>query len=225
MKETGRKSLLAGVLLLGAFVLWTILIQCVDVQAVGPKGTTIGFAAFNVYLHALTGVHMALYAVTDWLGLVPVFVCLCFAALGFVQLVKRRRLLQVDPDLLLLGVYYALVIAAYLIFEMVPINFRPVLIGGRLEASYPSSTTLLVLSVMPTLRFQTDRRTSKAPLRKAAALFSAVFSAFMVIGRWIAGVHWTTDILASVLLSTGLYMLYRAAVSFADGKRRKDGIQ
>ena len=210
MKE--KRNLLAGVGLIGAFALWTVLIQYVDVQAVGQNGTKIGFADFNVWFHRLTGVHMTIYTITDWLGLAPIFICLCFGALGFVQLVKRRSLLKVDPDILLLGVYYVLVIACYLIFEMIPINYRPVLIEGRLEASYPSSTTLLVLSVMPTLWSQVNRRVSNAMIRKAVAVFVFTFSVFMVIGRLISGVHWATDIIGSVFLSAGLYMLYRSAV-------------
>lgn len=223
MKEKEKKDLLTGIGFLGAFILWTILIQCIDVREVGPNGTKIGFAAFNVWFHRLTGVHMALYTVTDWLGLVPIFICICFGVLGFSQLIRRRSLFRVDPDLLLLGVYYVLVIMAYLLFEMIPINYRPILIEGRLEASYPSSTTLLVLSVMPTLIFQMKRRSSNLSL-KAATLFASVFSVFMVIGRLFSGVHWATDIVASVLLSTGLYMLYRASVQFSDRKKRKDGI-
>lgn len=152
----GRKrNLHKGIGFLSAFVLWTVLIQLIDVQAAGPKGTRIGFAAFNVWFHQLTGVHMTVYAITDWLGLVPIFICLCFGGLGFLQLIRRRSLKRVDKDILLLGAYYLLVISAYLLFEMIPINYRPILIEGRLEASYPSSTTLLVLSVMPTLVFQT----------------------------------------------------------------------
>ena len=224
MKEKEKKDLLTGIGFLSAFILWTILIQCIDVQEVGPNGTKIGFAAFNVWFHRLTGVHMALYTVTDWLGLVPIFICLCFGVLGFSQLIRRRSLFRVDPDLLLLGVYYGLVIMAYLIFEMIPINYRPILIGERLEASYPSSTTLLVLSVMPTLIFQMKHRSSKPSSLKAASLFASVFSVFMVIGRLFSGVHWATDIIASVLLSTGLYMLYRASVQFSERKKRKDGV-
>lgn len=34
----------------------------------------------------------------------------------------------------------------------------------------------------------------------------------MVIGRLVAGVHWLTDIVGAVLLSFGLYSIYRAAV-------------
>ena len=226
MKE--KRNLLTGVVLIGAFVLWTVLIQCVDVQAVGQNGTKVGFADFNVWFHRLTGVHMTIYTITDWLGLAPIFICLCFGALGFVQLVKRRSLLKVDPDILLLGIYYVLVIACYLIFEMIPVNYRPVLIEGRLEASYPSSTTLLVLSVMPTLWFQANRRVSNAMIRKAVAVFVVTFSVFMVIGRLVSGVHWATDIIGSVLLSAGLYMLYRSAVLYSDKAKRadrsKDGI-
>ena len=224
-----KRNLLTGIGFIASFALWTVLIQCVDVQAVGQNGTKVGFADFNVWFHQLTGVHMTLYTITDWLGLIPIFICLWFGVLGLLQLIKRRSLLKVDPDILLLGVYYVLVIACYLIFEMIPVGYRPVLIEGRLEASYPSSTTLLVLSVMPTLWFQANRRVSNVMRRKAVAVFAVIFSAFMVIGRLISGVHWATDIIGSVLLSAGLYMLYRSAVLYTDkakkADRSKDGVQ
>ena len=161
MKKNGRKLLLTGISIMAAFVIWTILIQIVDVQPVGQNGTDIGFAELNQWFHRQTGVHMTLYTVTDWLGLVPITVCMGFGVLGFVQLVRRKKLFKVDTDILLLGVYYILVIAGYLIFEMIPINYRPIPIEGRMEASYPSSTTLLVVSVMSTLAFQVYRRVKK----------------------------------------------------------------
>ena len=207
--------------MLAAFVLWTILIMRVDVQPVGQNGTDIGFATFNVWFHQLTGVHMSIYTITDWLGLLPIFICLCFGVLGLVQLVKRRSLLKVDADIALLGIYYILVIFGYLFFEMVPINYRPILINGAMEASYPSSTTLLVLSVMPTLKFQIDRRAESSAVRMATTIFVIAFSAFMVIGRLIAGVHWATDIVGSVLLSVGLFLLYVGAVYFMDIKKNR----
>ena len=217
----GERDLLAGGGLIGAFALWTVMIQYIDVQAVGQNGTRIGFAAFNMWFHQLTDVHLTLYTITDWLGLVPIFICLCFGVLGLVQLINRRSLYRVDQDILLLGVYYVLVIFCYLVFEMIPINYRPVLIEERLEASYPSSTTLLVLSVMPTLMFQAYRRARDPLIKRTAAVFVIIFSVFMVIGRLLSGVHWATDIVGSILLSAGLFSLYRSAVLFADGKREK----
>ena len=220
-----KSCLWTGISLLTAFLLWTLLITRVDVQAVGPNGTAVGFAAFNLWFHNLTGIHLTLYTITDWLGLVPIAVCLCFAALGAVQLVKRRSLFRVDRDIILLGVYYILVIFCYLFFEMVPINYRPILINGVLEASYPSSTTLLVLSVMPTLKFQIDRRIEKPYARNVTTVFVFAFSMFMVIGRLIAGVHWATDIIGAVLLSFGLFLLYHYFAQLTDLHEGKYGVQ
>ena len=209
-----NQNLLAGILLLVGFAVWTFLIQAVDVQPIGPNGSSVGFAALNGWFHQLTGVHWMLYTLTDWLGLVPICVCLIFAGAGFVQLVQRRSIFKVDLDIIMLGAYYVLVIFGYLLFEMMPINYRPVLIEGFLEASYPSSTTLLVLSVMPTLYFQAQRRLTASALRQAIRIFSILFSAFMVIGRLVSGVHWLTDIVGAVLLSSGIFLIYKASVDF-----------
>ena len=219
MKTDGKKGIVTGIALILAFIVWTILIQRVDVQPAGVNGTDIGFATVNTWFHQLTGVHMGIYTVTDWLGLVPIVICICFGVLGLVQWIRRRSLTKVDPDIILLGVYYILVILAYLVFEMIPINYRPVLIEGAMEASYPSSTTLLVLSVMPTLIFQVSRRAQNPTVRTLTVACAVLFSAFMVIGRLISGVHWLTDIIGAVLLSTGLYILYRSIVEMMDQKK------
>ena len=216
-----KKRMRAGTGLVLMFVVWTVLIQCVDVQAVGPNGTKVGFASWNVWVHSRTGVNMTLYTITDWLGLVPILICGCFGILGLSQWIRRKHFFRVDPDILLLGAYYLLVIAGYLLFEMVPVNYRPILIDGYLEASYPSSTTLLVLSVMPTLKFQMDRRCENRTVRRIVSWFSVLFSAFMVIGRLVSGVHWATDIIGSVLLSAGLFLLYAAAAACADQKKKE----
>ena len=212
MKEQGRRYLWTGFSFVTVFAVWTALIKRVDVQDIGPMETAVGFATINGWFHKLTGVHMWLYRVTDWLGLIPVFVCLMFGGIGFVQLMQRKKLLKVDRDILLLGIYYLLVIFGYLVFEMIPINYRPTLIEGRLEASYPSSTTLLVLSVMPTLVFQTHRRLKNGKAKRIIDIMTVIFSLFMIIGRLVSGVHWLTDIIGSVLFSAGLFCIYRAVV-------------
>ena len=211
MRKT-KKIVSVGILLLTAFAVWTFLIQTVDVQQIGPRQSAVGFATVNGWFHRLTNVHWMLYTLTDWLGLVPIVVCLLFACVGLAQLVQRRSLLKVDLDILLLGVYYVLVIFAYLLFETIPLNYRPVLIEGILEASYPSSTTLLVLSVMPTLHFQAERRLKNSALRHCIKVLTVLFSVFMVVGRLLSGVHWLTDIVGAILLSGGLFLLYKASV-------------
>lgn len=221
-----KKLFSVGLILIAVFVFWTILILTVDVQPVGVNGTVVGFATLNCSFHNMTGVNMTIYHITDWLGLVPLFCCMIYGAVGFVQLLQRKSLLKVDIDILLLGVYYVIVIFGYLFFEMIPINYRPILIDGRMEVSYPSSTTLLVSSVMPTVIFQIDRRIKNRVVRRIITSSTILFSLFMLIGRTIAGVHWLTDIIGSVFLSAGLFLIYYANVLRLDKKREEyRGIQ
>ena len=203
--KTGRRDGKIAARQLLLFGIWTALVRTVNVCPAGETNTEIGFAKVNGWFHEWTGVHMGIYHITDWLSIVPLAVCLYFAGMGAKQLFARKSVRQVDRDVILLGVYYLLVIGAYLLFEEFPVNYRPVFIEGRLEASYPSSTTLLVLSVMPTLVFQARRRKF---FPKTTGILAALFSTAMVAGRLLCGVHWFTDIVGGALLSAGLVTLY-----------------
>lgn len=209
--KRNRSRFVASLCLLAAFALWTVVVRFVDVQAIGPQGSCVGLAGINGFFHGLTGVHFNLYNITDWFGLVPIFVCMGFGVLGLCQWIKRRRIRNVDFDLLILGGFYVVTIAAYLLFESVVINYRPVLIDGILEASYPSSTTMLVMCVMPTAVMQMKGRIKNRTFRNVISFAMIAFVAFMIIGRLLSGVHWFSDIVGGVLLSAGLVMMYTAA--------------
>lgn len=194
--------------LLAAFVLWTAVVSLVDVQAIGPRGSSVGLAAFNGFFHKLTGVHLSLYILTDWLSLVPLGVVFGFGVLGLVQWVKRKNLWKVDRSILVLGGFYLVVMAVYAFFEVYAVNYRPVLIEGVLEVSYPSSTTMLVMTVMSTAALQLKSRIQNPALRRSVVIAIIAFTAFMVMGRLVSGVHWVSDIIGGGLLSAGLVMLY-----------------
>ena len=205
-----KKYLCISISSLLAFVLWTLLVCFVDVRAIGPEGSSVGFSALNGFVHEKIGVNMYLYNITDWLGLVPIGVALGFAILGLIQLIKRKSLLRVDRSILALGVFYIIVVAVYLFFEIVVINYRPVLIEGCLEASYPSSTTMLVTCVMPSAAMQAKERIKSKALRKGVIIVIIAFIAFMVVGRLLSGVHWITDIIGGALFSLGVVMAYKS---------------
>ena len=212
LKKENKKSGYLAAYMLAAFVLWTAAISVVDVQAIGPQESAVGFATVNGFVHNLTGVHMALYTITDWLSLVPAGFAVGFGILGLVQWIKRKRLRNVDYSILVLGGFYVVVMALYVLFEMVVVNYRPVLIHGYLEVSYPSSTTMLVMCIMPTAAMQLHARIGNRILRRCVTSVIAVFMLFMVIGRLVSGVHWFTDIVGGALLSIGLVLLYRTVI-------------
>ena len=151
---------------------------------------------------------MPLYVITDWLSLVPVGFIMGFGLLGIVQWIWRKELLKVDFSILVLGGFYMVTMVAYIFFELFVVNYRPVLIAGILEASYPSSTTMLVLCVMPTAMMQLHTRIKNGGLKRIVLIVLAVFTVLMVVFRLVSGVHWFTDIVGGILLSAGLVLLY-----------------
>lgn len=205
-----KRNLIAGAGLLLAFAAWTAAVRMVDVQPIGPGGAMVGFAAMNRWVHDFTGVNWMLYAITDWLGLVPLAVVAGFGIFGLCQWGCRRSLRKVDGNILVLGGFYGAVLGVFVLFEKLVINYRPVLIAGVLEASYPSSTTMLALCVMPTAAMQLWGRLPKGLLRRLLTAGILGFTVFMVVGRLLSGVHWVSDIVGGILLSGGLVMCYRA---------------
>lgn len=212
MKRKSLKDFRCPALLLAAFALWTAAVRLVDVQAIGPEGTAVGFATVNGWAHRLLGMHMSLYVLTDWLGLVPVGVAAGFALLGLCQWVKRRSLRKVDFSILALGGFYLAVLGEYVLFEYVAVNYRPVLIDGVLEASYPSSTTLLALCVMSTAALQLRLRMKNPVLGRLMPRLLNVFALLLVAARLVSGVHWLTDVVGGVLLSAGLVLTYKELI-------------
>ena len=203
-----KKNFISATIFLLLFILWTVAVKFIDVRAIGPQATSVGFAKLNRLAHNLTGVNFTLYNITDWLGLVPLAVCVGFGILGFIQLVRRKSILKVDYDILALGGFYIVVIAIYLLFEMLVINYRPVLINGALEVSYPSSTTMLVMSIMPTSIMQFNARIKSGVLKRCLMIIIIAFIVFVVGGRLVSGVHWLSDIIGGAILSAGLVLMY-----------------
>jgi len=205
---------------LTVFALWTIAVSLVDVQTIGPENACVGFATLNGFISRLIGVNWILYILTDWLALIPLVFTLGFAILGLVQWIRRKSLSKVDSSILALGGFYIVVIAAYVFFEFCVVNYRPVLINGIMEASYPSSTTLLVLTVMPTACMQFNMRINSYAAKRHIQFAIVAFTVFMVVGRLLSGVHWMTDIIGGALLSAGLVMLYDSILTYIQQRIR-----
>lgn len=211
MERKTKNQFIFGTLLLALFIVFTISLTFVDMKPIGPQNSYVAYASINQAVHELFGVNMTLYNITDWAGVVAIFVALGFAILGLVQWIKRKSILKIDGSILLLGVFYILVFGAYVFFEFNVINRRPILINGILEASYPSSTTMLAMCVLPTAMIQFKRLIKNHRIKNTVNIICGLFTAFMVIGRLVCGVHWFTDILGGLIFSIAMILLYCSA--------------
>lgn len=208
-----KKFLCAGIFLTG-FAAWTWILLAIDTASIGPMGSAVGLSTLNQVFHDFTGVHMELYRITDLLSIIPIGIVIFFGTLGLTQWFRRKKIMLVDFDILVLGGFYAAVAALFLFFEIFVVNYRPVLIDDILEASYPSSTTMLVMCVMPTAMMQANWRVKNSVVKNTLVCLMGCFTIFMVLARMISGVHWLTDILGGAFLSAGLVILYDAVCSF-----------
>ncbi len=218
-KKRGTGQAVAAVIFLLLFAALIAVLKTVDVQGIGPNGSKVGLAAINGAFHDLTGVRSGLYELTDLLGKAAFLPVALFALLGLAQLLSRRSFEKVDLDLYLLAVFYVLVGLAYLFFEVCIINYRPVLMDGELEASFPSSHTMLAICVLGSAMIQFHRRIGNRGLRIVVNVICALALAALVAGRLFSGVHWLTDIIGGVLLGCGLLMIYSSSVAKADSIR------
>lgn len=216
MKRKAKTQFILGGALLVLFILFTLSLKFINVQPIGPEGSSVAYAGINQIVHELFGVHMWLYNITDWAGVAAIFIALGFAVLGLVQWIKRKSILKVDSSILSLGVFYLLVFGCYVFFEVCVMNHRPILINGILEASYPSSTTMLAMCVLPTAMMQFHRLIQNHKIRSVVNVLCGLFTAFMVIGRLVCGVHWFTDILGGFIFSVAMILLYCSANNYID---------
>lgn len=220
MKTKNTRNFITSVGLLTSFVLFTLMVKFIDVKPIGPEASFVGFATLNGWISNLIGINMTLYNITDWASILAVLITFGFAMLGLFQLIKRRSLFKLDSSILVLGGFYIIVFTAYLFFEFFVINYRPVLINGFLEASYPSSTTMLVMCIMPTAMMQFSRLIKNHTTRKIINAFCGIFTGLMVIGRLLSGVYWFTDIIGGALLSAGLVMFYLTISELIDSIKK-----
>ena len=214
-----KRNLIISAILILCAIIFTILVKVIDVQSIGPNNSSVGFATINNFFFNLTGVNMIWYNITDWLGIIPVVIAVGFIIIGFIQLIKRKSLLKVDKEILFLGIFYIILVGIYVFFELVVVNCRPILMNGVLEASYPSSHTLMALCICgSTIIVNKKLFTNK--ISKVVNIFSFVLAIVIVVGRLISGVHWLTDIVGGLLISIALLMSYYTIIQIKPKEKK-----
>ena len=208
-----KKWLFLSVFLLVTSVVFTFLVKTFDVRPVGPEGSLVGFASLNSSVHEFLGENPAFGTVTDvFLGVaflsVPIFLLI-----GLRELFKEKSLKKVEKSLFVLGAFYCFVALVFVLFEHFVVNFRPILMDGVLEPSYPSSHTLLSICLAFSASIEASLLLEDSRKKSLVWTFSWVVALIVVVGRLISGVHWTTDILGGVLISATLLSFFKFALA------------
>ena len=217
-----KKGVLRTAVLFAVFIVFTVLVCKLDVKAIGPQGSSVGFAALNGAFAKLFPYSGTFYKVSKLLGYLAILVCAFFAAMGVLEFIRKKSLGGVSNGILLLGALYVCLIVFYILFAKVTVNYRPVLDDGELESSYPSSHTMLAVCAFLSAAVQLGRAKGSAAFKKITRIVFWALAVLMVITRTLSGVHWITDIIGGVLLSAALLSAYRTGLAIADEKDREE---
>lgn len=221
MTRESRKYLIAAAGLSVLFLLLTILLKVVDVQAAGPQQSEIGFASMNVAFATSIGYSKAFYYIASVLGVLCILIAVCFALMGVAQLVATRDIRRVNYRILAIGGLYVCVVLFYLLFEFVVINYRPVVINDKLSASYPSTHTLLALTITVSASMVLKGVLRNRRLASILGWVCIGLGVLTVIFRMLSGVHWLTDIIGGMLLSAALLCWFAFALEMIRDRRRQ----
>ena len=218
-----KKKIIVTAIFFALSAAFTVLIMTVDVGTVAETGTKIGLYSINTAVHEFFGVHMLWYDVTNYLGIFSIAIGLCFAVAGLVQWIRRKKLYYVDREFFVLAGLYVLLGVIYFVFEKVSVNYRPVIMPGAEgpEASFPSSHTLLTCTILGTAMGMWFRYVKNpGPLWTLVAA-SALIISVAIVGRLVSGVHWATDIFASLLYTATLISAFFTVCSLLYRRKRR----
>lgn len=215
-----KKNIIISIVLIILSVLFTELVKNIDVKPIGPNESLVGFADINRLFHNLIGSNMIIYKVTEFLGYIPIVMALVYVFIGLKELIERKSLLKVDREIYILALFYVLVVSVYVFFEKFIVNYRPILIDGVLEASYPSSHTLMSICLCGS-SIIINKKIFKNKFGDVENILSVILILLIVIGRIISGVHWFTDILGGIIISSALLVVFYSVISSIKPKIEK----
>ena len=213
-----KKNIISSIILGIIAIIYIILVKTVDVQEIVRTGSSVGFATINEWFWNLTGHNEILDKITDVLLLVPIALVFMYATIGVKQLIQGKSLKEVDKKIILLGFFYVVIGIVYVLFEKVVINYRPIIVDGELEASFPSSHTLMAICVCMS-SVLVNKRLWKNDVMNYINISIIVVMCLIVFGRLMAGVHWLTDIGGGIIISAFLVECFHSVLLKLDNKK------
>ena len=215
-----KKNLIITIILLIIVVAYTIVIKKVGVSNIGPNNSSVGLYKINDFFRNFLGSNVTIYNITKYLGYIPLLVAGIYGLIGLIELIKRKSFKKVDIELYMLAFFYIIVLGVYLLFEKIVINYRPILIDGVLDPSYPSSHTLLAICFCGSSLIINNTLFKEKKLIKIINVIDVILIFAITIGRFISGVHWYTDIVGGLIISLFLIELFRYILSIVKSNHK-----
>lgn len=160
--------------------------------------------------------------ISDILLVVMLAIVAGFALSGLAQLIKRKKFKKVDSEIVSMIPSLLLLVAIYFLFDKVwVLNYRPILVNGVAEASFPSTHTLIAVTVLGMTMMSLPRYIKNRKQRILIDVLALIAMAAMAFLRVASGMHWMTDVLGGIVFGIDLVLVYGGALRVIKERRHE----
>lgn len=214
----------AGIISLSSlvcFILLLILVKFVNVNT-NSLGIEIGLYSFNNLL-------LPKKSIEEFSTISNIFMLISFGFFGIVglmglnELYKKKSLKKVSYIYYLYVCMLLLIVIIYLFFEIVPINYRPILVDGKKEASFPSSHIFITSTLLLCSSYLFSKYINKN-YTKTLYIISIIMIVITTLGRLLSKNHWATDCIAGLLISSILFFGFVFIDKFIIDKKNRNSL-
>ncbi len=169
------------------------------------------------------GVNETWDKITDILLFLIIAAFLVFGVMGIMQWITRKSLKKVDKELVSVIPSLVLMVIIDVFFEKIWIvNYRPVLVNGVAESSFPSVHTMVSITLGLMMIKFFARYIKNKTLRNVASVVLIIMIILTSFGRILAGKHWMTDVWGGVIFGVLLVVLHLAILKLLNKKEAKE---
>ena len=221
MKKLINLKVILGFVFLFLFIILILLLN-VDKDYITPTGK-VGLSSFNDMVDYKYNKGWQILAdVFLYLGIALVAI---LAIYGLYELIKRKSLFKVDKYIIVIGAFFIISIILWLLFDkVVTINYRPILVDGEKESSFPSTHTFVCVFIYMSAYTVVKKLLNNKIYNEIVLSLAIVIVIFTAVSRILSGMHYLTDVMGGVFLGLSLYFICDGIITIIDKKEVKEEI-
>lgn len=199
-----RKSLDIIISILWLILLiFTILVSFVDVKIYNVTNTKIGLYSLNKIFLVNSINSNYINIISNGIFLICLLVIILMLLLITFEYFKTKKINKNNLNFI---IHFLIMVLIWIIFDKILIiNYRPILINGNIEGSYPSTHVMVSTFV---LLFLSDKLKKIFKNDKIFYIISIGLIIIQSISRILLTMHWFTDIIGGLLIGCLLFFTF-----------------
>lgn len=198
-----KKKILDIVIITNLFIIFilTILVKTVDIYYNVITKSNIGLYSLNK-LFLNNNEFQFLKIISEIIFIICLLIIVIIGAMLIINYIKTKAINKKQKNFL---IYLFILFIIWVLFDKVLIiNYRPIVVDGKIEGSYPSTHIMVITYTLLSLSYLLENKVNQ----KMKYILSIIFILITFSGRVLSLMHWFTDGLCGLLVGLTFYLLF-----------------